>query len=146
MLRATDLIPVKWFYVLPRDKTKINWLAYEYACSLYEDIKGSAKLDKWKAGKTDAQIAEFCAYFAKRMKRSLIDLHAGVEDSIIADEDYVADLCHTQTHKQNIAILEVAAETWDELMKICKACPSNCTADCDSYSEFFDRMESGNFY
>jgi len=146
MMMATDLIKTNWFYVFSCDKVKLNWFIYEYACDLYDAIMRSTKLEKWKERKTDIQIAEFSAYFAKRMKQSVLDVHADIEDHIVFNEDYIADLYHTQSHRQNMALLAVTKEAWHNLIASCKVCPSQCFNDYRSPSEFFDRMESGNFY
>ena len=65
------LIKASWFYTCKNEKTKMNWFLYEYACKLYEHIAECRKktVTKWKAQRCEEHIAEFCAYFAKRMSR-----------------------------------------------------------------------------
>ena len=70
-------LPVKasWFYTLNSEKIKFNWFCYEFACVFFEHLRGNKdrKLRKWLHARTEEQVAEFCAYFAKRLKKSAED-------------------------------------------------------------------------
>ena len=136
-------VQATWFYMDAGEKIKFNWFLYEYACDLYEGIKRSRKnaLRKWKSQRSEIQIAEFCAYFSKRMRQSVTDKLAGLTEETEADEEFICDYCHTNTHSENVAILEVAGKVWEELLDVCVACPNRCVSERYRYSEFFDRMD-----
>jgi|DewCreStandDraft_4_1066084.scaffolds.fasta_scaffold19086_3 uncharacterized Fe-S radical SAM superfamily protein PflX len=139
-------IKASWFYMFESEKTKFNWFCYEYACTLYDHIRKSGRLKKWRSERSDLQIAEFCAYFAKRMKQSVLDKLAERTDATTADEEYIADYCHENTHSQNMAIMDVAGEAWDELLSSCETCPNRCISERHARSKFFDRMERGGYF
>lgn len=143
---AMDIIKASWFYTLKNEKNKFNWFCYGYAMNLYDCIKESGRLKKWASGMTDLEVASFCAYFAKRMKEAVTKKLAGVTDATEADEEYVSDYCHTNTRRQNVAIIEVAGEAWERLLSVCVTCPTRCISERFDYCEFFDRMERGGYF
>ena len=146
-MKAESLIPASWFYLDEDEKIKLNWFIYEYALMLYDHINGSRKktLSKWKSRQSEREIAEFCAYYAKRMKQSVRAVREGAEKAILMPEYYVSDYSHATTHRENRAILDVASAAWTEKMHICKACGGGCTYDGEMRCEFFDRMERGGY-
>jgi hypothetical protein len=130
------------------EKTKFNWHTYEYALSLFENIESSRDkaLARWKSRRNEKQIAEFCAYYAKRMKQSTYDRITGKTNKVISEEVYVSDYCHTNTHRENDTITDVARNTWEELMKTCIVCPNRCISERHVRCELFDRMERGGYF
>ena len=144
-MKLESLIPASWFYMDESGKNKFNWFLYEFACYLFEHIescKGEA-LAKWKAQRSEGQIAEFCAYFSKRMRQSVLDRLAGRTEETEADEAFVSDYCHTNTHGENGAIIDIACGAWEELIDCCIACPNRCISERFRRCEFFDRMGRG---
>ena len=138
-----DDTPIKasWFYWDDSEKTKFNWFLYEYACTLYDHIRRSKNetLNRWRAKHSNKQVAEFCAYFSKRMRQSVLDSIARHAKETIGDEEYICDYCHTNTLDENGAILETAVSAWSELLEICVICPERCITERDNRSMFFDR-------
>jgi len=141
-----DIIQASWFYSYEFEKTKFNWFCFEYALKLYDYIKGSKKLKKWASGVTDMQIAQFCAYYSKRMKKSVEDKLAGITDATEHDEDYVSDYCHTNTGRQNVDIINVALAAWDSLLSVCETCPTRCISERTEECGFLNRMERGGYF
>lgn len=141
-----DIILAKWFYTHPFEKIKFNWFCYELSLKLYDLIKASNKLKKWRAKMTDIEIANFCAYFAKRMKKSVSDRLSGVTEIVEADEEFLSDYCHTNTQLQNVILLEVIEEAWDQLLSVCETCSNRCLSERFLPCEFFDRMERGGYF
>ena len=141
-----DIILASWFHSYEFEKTKFNWFCYEYALNLYDCIKESRKLKKWASALDDIDLARFCAYYAKRMKKSAEDKLAGITDATEHDEEYVSDYFHTNTGRQNVAIIEVAGIAWDKLLSGCETCPTRCISERFEYCEFFDRMERGGYF
>jgi hypothetical protein len=144
-MKAESLIPASWFYMDDSERIKLNWFLYEYALVLFEHIKESRKkaLTKWKLLQSDEQIAEFSAYYAKRMAQSIRALREGSEKAILMPEYYVSDYCHSATHRENRAIMEIACAAWTEKIHICNECGGGCTNDGETRCEFFGRMERG---
>jgi len=131
-----------WFYNAERGKVKLNWYLYEYACVLYDHIKGSRKkaLNKWKSQRSDEQLAEFCAYYAKRVRLSVNYWLAGATKELEFDDMYASDYCHTNTERENNAIFDIAMEAWEELQGSCSVCPCRCLSERYETCSFFDRM------
>lgn len=146
-MKAESLIQASWFYLDDDEKIKLNWFLYEYALVFFDHVKGSGRkaVAKWKSRQSEEQIAEFCAYYAKRMKQSVRALREGTEKAILMPEYFVSDYCHATTHRENRAIMEVASAAWTEKLLICKACGGGCTYDGEMRCEFFDRMERGGY-
>jgi len=140
-----DIIKASWFCVYD-DRIKFNWFSYEYALKLYDFVKGSKRLKKWVSGKTDIEVANYCAYFAKRMKQAVTDKLSGVTDIVELDEEYIADYWHTNTQRENKALNEVAGEAWDQLLSVCETCPTRCLSERFLPCELFDRMERGGYF
>jgi hypothetical protein len=147
LMKVDSLIPASWFYMDEREKVKINWLLYEFACKFYEYIEESRNkaVTRWKARHSDEQVAEFCAYYSKRMRQSVLNLLDGTTGMTEVYEDYISDYCHVNTHRDNAAIQEVGRIAWDDLMGVCAACPCKCLHNIYERCEFFDRMEHGGY-
>jgi len=141
-----DIILASWFYTLNNEKIKFNWFCFEYALKLYDYMKDSRKSRKWISGMSDLQLAQFCAYFSKRMKKSVDDRLAGLTDATECEEEYISDFCHTNTHCQNLAIAEEACVAWEMLLSVCVTCPTRCISERYMYCEFFDRMKRGGYF
>jgi len=145
-MKSEKLIPVTWFYKEDSEKIKLNWFLYEYACDffelLYEDR--TRRIADWKAKLTDEQLAEFCAYYAKRMKRSIIDLLDYTSRTIKIYDDYLRDYCHANTSRENMVITKIGSAAWDKMMKCCAVCPDKCLEEPEDYCKYFDSMERGS--
>jgi len=130
------------------DKIKLNWFLYEFACSMFEHIQDSRNktLVKWKSRRSEEQVAEFCAYYSKRMRQSIFDRLSGKTEQTEADDAYVSDYCHTNTQKENDAIINTAADAWEELLGACSVCPTRCISERFRRCELFDRTERGDYF
>jgi hypothetical protein len=146
-MKAESLIRASWFYLDDEEKIKLHWFLYESALVLFDHIMRNRKkaLAKWKSRQGDGQMAEFCAYYAKRMAQSIRALREGTEKAILMPEYFVSDFSHATTHRENRAIMEAASAAWTEKMHVCKACGGGCTYDGEMRCEFFDRMERGGY-
>jgi len=140
-------VQASWFYMFESEKVKLNWFLYEYACTLFDHIKHTRKkaLTKWKSQRSEEQLAEFCAYFSKRMRQSVLNRLSGLTEETEGDEEYICDYCHTNTHLENVAILDAADKAWEKLLDICVVCPNRCVSERYERCEFFDRMERGGY-
>jgi len=130
-------IKAEWFYTDESEQTKINWICFEYALEFYTFIMKSEALRKYRARNSNEGIAAFCAYFAKRMKKSVYDKLGGITPVVIIDEEYIADYYPKNTQLQNIVFIDVAEEAWDNLLSSCEICPMRCISEREKRSEFY---------
>lgn len=144
-MNLDEQMPTRWFYIYEGEKTTFNWFLYEYACKLHESVAASKRkaLKQWKSRRSDENVAEFCAYFSKRMRQSVYDVQDGKTEGAVFLDRYVSDYSHDATLPEIDAIMEVACKAWKELLISCSRCPTGCLADPDDYCEMFDRIERG---
>ena len=138
-------IKTEWFYKDESEQTKINWFCFEYALEFYTFIMKSEALRKYRARNSNEGIAAFCAYFAKRMKKSVYDKLDAITPVIIIDEEYIADYYPKNTQHQNIVFIDAAGEAWDNLLAACETCPMRCISEREKRSEFFDRYKKDGY-
>lgn len=60
------------FYKDDGDKVKLNWFLYEYANLLHMKIAASSKLARYRKLYSEDQIAAFCVYFSKRLRKAFM--------------------------------------------------------------------------
>lgn len=147
-MNLDELIPASWFYVSDNEKVKFNWFLYEYAGKLFETITSSRMkaIKKWRSRQSNEQLAEFCAYLAKRMRQSVYDAQEGKEEGVVFLDRYISDYCHTGTLAEINAVMDIAGKAWENLLRSCSACPTGCLDEPDGYCEMFDRMERGGYF
>ena len=137
-----DISPIQasWFYTIAEEKVKLNWFLFEYACEVYDKIKRSDNeaLCKWRSRHSNKQRAEFCAYFAKRMRRCVLDRIAEITDELEIDDEYILDYCHKISIRETSALMDAAVDAWVELLDICAVCPCRCLSERHEYCDMFD--------
>ena len=123
------------------DKTKMSWFHYEYACQLYNQITNSQKksVRRWIKQYSQEQIAEFCAYYSKRMQPCMYEIVEGRSTELSCKVGYVRDYCHGNTRQENSELTELAQQAMSELLDDCNECPNLCLSEPGTYCEFFDR-------
>ena len=141
--KSEDLIPSSWFYMELTEKIKLNWFLFEFACTFYEHIRNSKikRIIDWKAKYTDEQIAHFCAYYAKRMKESIINSYESGSDTMEAFDEFLTDYFHTNTHRENDVIANLAGMAWENLMETCDICSASCLEKPMDYCVLFDEID-----
>ena len=103
-------------------------------------------MKNWKARWTDERVAEFCAYFTKRMRRNVHSEPVGnPEEHIITSDEFICDYCHSNTNRETEALVDISEAAWLELTRSCLVCPTGCLNDMRGYCELFDRMERGGY-
>jgi hypothetical protein len=137
---TTDNIQAGNFYQDDGDKIKLNWFCYEYANTLYSFIKLSKTLEQYKARHSPAQIAEFSLYFAKRMRKSIYDMHVGKRKDVAVSTQYVYEHDSKCSSKQARALIEAAQSAWDEITLGCSICPSRCLSEAFELTPMFDNL------
>ena len=141
MLFNTTPIQMEWFCYLWGDKTKLNWFLLEVAMEYYGFIMDSPDLAGYREQYGETQIAQFCAYYARRMKESLLNHLRGRRKSILGYPVYIDDFYpHHDEHLNNL-LGDVAAETWKHLLSVCKSCPQRCLQEYEDWSPLFDEHQ-----
>jgi hypothetical protein len=136
----TDNVKVKHFYQDDADKIKMNWLCYEYANNLYRAINSSPKLSKYRAQHKPDQIADFCIYYAKRMRKSVYDRSIGKSDGVKVSVQYIYEYKPGCLAKQAQALIEAAEDAWDEIIRGCTICPNRCLFEWFELTPMFDNL------
>jgi len=145
-MTTESLIKSSWFYRDHTQKTMFNWALYELALKIYDHIQDSKlkPLQRWKSRHSKKQLAEFSAYYAKRMQVSILENLNG--SGIVAMYDiYLTDYCHTNTKSEDEALGKVLGDAWRALAESCIVCGCNCFIRMEDYCEFFDRMDRGGY-
>jgi len=147
LMKAESLIPASWFYRDDNQKTMFNWFLYELALKLFDHVQSSKlkPLVRWKSRLNDKQVAQFCAYYAKRMRVSVLENTEGGSGIIALYNTYLLDYCHDNTLSEDDALGKVVAAAWGALLKSCSVCPCRCAVRRDEHCELFDRMERGGY-
>lgn len=131
-------IQMEWFYHIYGNKTKLNWLLLETALECYFRIRDSAALTDYRKQYDDLQIAQFCTYYARRMKSSLLNCLRGQRKSVIHYRDYVDDFYPHHDDQMNCAIEDAAVEAWTHMLSACENCPQGCPYDYEAETTLFD--------
>jgi len=71
MIQNITPIRAEWFYYIEGNKTKLNWFLFEFALGYYDAINSSPELEDYRSQYGKRQIAQYCSYFARRIKESL---------------------------------------------------------------------------
>ena len=136
-----DYVKAREFYQDAGDKVKLNWLCYEYANNLYMAIRASSDLSGFRASRSQEDIARFCLYFAKRMRKSIYDMQTGKTDMIAFRDSYVFTHYAKISQRQADFLLEAAISAWDEQLSACSSCSSRCLTEAFDLCAMFDRLE-----
>jgi uncharacterized Fe-S radical SAM superfamily protein PflX len=139
---GNEAVKMEWFHEGPSPKAKLNWFLYEVALEYHNHIMSSKALWRYRKTQNEAEIAKFCAYFAKRMKKSVLERLAGLTDATEIDEEYISDYYPDNSGKMNGLLLETACRAWDKLLSVCANCPTRCLSEKERYCTLFDTYTS----
>jgi len=131
----------KWFYQSEIERIKFAWFLYEYACAYYNQISESRnkQVVRWFKEHTELQIADFCAYFSKRVQESLGEFILGRTNDILCDVGYIQVYWHRNNNRLNAELAFIAQQAMVDLLEICRNCSVQCLDDPSGYCEFFER-------
>jgi len=141
MIMNTSPIQMEWFLNLEGHKTKFNWFLLEFALEYYDHIRRSPALGPYREQYDVQQIAQYCAYYAKRMKKSLLNNLRGRTKHIIFYEEYISDFYPHHEDELNGVLNSAAMEAFEELQPGCRACTQMCLRDYRGISPFFDEYK-----
>jgi hypothetical protein len=134
--------PVKseWFTLPYENKRKIEWFHYELACRLYKEIevRRIKIVRNWRKRHSEEQIAEFCAYYSKRMEPNMHEVLEGLSGSISCSVGYVRDYCHNNSKQENTTLAELAQQALSKIIDDCNECTINCLSEPGEYCALFD--------
>jgi hypothetical protein len=133
-------IQIEWFYYLEGEKTKLNWFLLEVALSYYEHIRDNGALTSYRKQYDEQQIAQFCAYYTRRLKKSLLNCLRGQRKSVVFYSEYVGDYYPHHDSQLNTLLHNIAMEAYDD-MPFCDHCPHQCFNDYMARSPFFDEYK-----
>jgi len=133
-------IQMEWFYYLEGEKTKLNWFLLEFALAYYESIGDSEPLVFYRKRYGEDHIAQFCTYYARRLKKSLLTCLRGRTKSVVFYPEYVDDFYPHHGEQLNRMLHSVAKDSYDN-MHFCKHCPEGCLVDYQAKSLQFDEWK-----
>jgi len=130
----------KWFTQPYENKRKIEWFHYELACRLYKEIESSGIkiVRNWRKRYSEDQIAEFCAYYSKRMEPNIHEVLEKLTDKISCSVVYVRDYCHCNSKQENTTLAELAQQALSKILDDCNECSINCLSEPGEYCTLFD--------
>jgi len=135
-----DFVEATSFYQDAGDKIKLNWFCYEYANNIYLSIKKSKDLTRYVKSHPAKDIAAFCLYFAKRMKKSIHEMQVGETEEVMFHTGYVFEFYPAIPEKQIVALCQAGLDAWNDQMAGCSNCPNRCLADGYGLCAMFDTL------
>lgn len=134
-------IQMEWFYDLEGHKTKLNWFLLEIALEYFDRIRSSKALSTYWEQYDQIQIAQFCAYYARRMKKGLLNCLRGRTKHLIAYQEIIDDFYPHHGDKLNRQLHDTAKEAWDSMLSGCENCSQQCLSDYKSRTRLFEDHE-----
>jgi len=133
-------IPIRaeWFYYLEGEKTKLNWFLFETALEHYDMIRDSLELKPYLNKYSNQQIAQFCTYYARRMKEELLNCISNKRKRITCSQEYVDDFYPHHSNSLNRRLTDIANDAWVHMLSQCETCPQRCLYDYKSRTILFD--------
>jgi hypothetical protein len=97
-------------------------------------------LTSYREQYNEQQLAQFCAYYVRRLKKSLLNCLRGQRKSVVFYNEYVGDFYPHHDSKLNALLHNIAMEAYDD-MPFCDHCPHQCLIDYMARSPFFDEYK-----
>jgi hypothetical protein len=138
----TDKVPASHFYKDDGDKIKQNWFLYEYANILFSKIAEVSNLATYRKQHSEKDIAAFCVYFSKRMRRGIARASEKKASGIEIDGRYIYEFYPHNSRALTQRLLEAAFEAWNEHFFVCENCPNQCLTDGFEITDMFDNLET----
>ena len=130
-------IKMKWFYNLYGEKTKLNWFLYEFALEYYDHIMDNPELTDYRRNYNKEQIAQYCTYFTRRLKESVLKAVRGQRKTVIFYQEHIADFYPHFSDIQIKILSTTAMKAYNDL-EFCETCPDNCLLDYENRSYNFE--------
>lgn len=135
---AISLVALDWFSKPYSESTKMTWFHFQYAREMFEQIEQSRikTLRKWRNRHSKEQIAEFCAYYSKRMQPCMYDIVEGYSEKLTCEVSYVHDFCHTNSRQENTDLATLAQQAMSVLLDKCNECTYLCLLEPGEECEY----------
>ena len=134
-------IRMEWFYHLYGEKTKLNWYLLEHALEYYSRIMESPELKSYREQCSEDQIAQYCAYYARRLKESLLKYIRGQRKTVIFYREYAGDFYPNHDDEMAAMLSRTARESFDFMWPECRACLQQCLWEYEDRSTLFDKYQ-----
>ena len=141
MIMKTSPIQKEWFHYLYSDKSKLNWYLLEFALEYYNLIGDSLELAHYRVQYSEQQIAQYCAYYARRLQDSLLNYLRGRRKNVIFYREYAGDFYPHHDDELTILLSHTARESFDRMWYECKGCQQRCLDDYEAISPLFDNYK-----
>jgi len=132
---------MEWFYQIEGEKTKLNWHLLEIALEYYDRIMGSPELESYREQNEDKLIAQYCAYYARRLKESLLRYIRGQRKTVIFYREYVSDFYPHYDDQLTRTLSRMARASFDHMWTVCVSCPQQCLWEHECRSPLFDEYQ-----
>ncbi len=134
----SSIIRPERFYADDSEKTKFNWFCYEFASDFVTLIDRRLQRRLHRKGLSDADIAEFAAQYAKRLKVHIEEKLAGKYDQMQLNYQDIERLLPHVGDRLVDELLTLSSRAWEELLEMCSVCPTRCITERHIYTPFFD--------
>ena len=134
-------IRMEWFYHLYDDNTKFDWYLLEFALEYYGRIIDNPELSSYRERYSEEQIAQYCAYYARRLKESLLKYIRGQRKTVIFYREYAGDFYPHHDDDLTAVLSNTARESFDNMWPECRACPQQCLWEHEDRSPLFDEYQ-----
>lgn len=141
MIMNLSPIQMEWFYYLEGEKTKLNWFLLEIALEYFDQIRDNSELASYRERYDEPQIAQFRAYYARRLRQSLLSYLNGRRKSVVFYGEYAGDFYPSHDAALTRVLSRVAREAFDHMWYGCKGCPQQCLRDHKARSPLFDEYK-----
>ena len=135
-----DKVAADNFYKDKGDQILQNWFLYEYANILFSKIEEGPALAVYRKKHSEGDIAAFCVYFSKRLRKSISDVQSKRASRVVIDARYIYEFYPGNTRTQTQSLLEAAGVAWDEHIQICANCPNQCLTEGFDPTDLFDHL------
>jgi hypothetical protein len=136
-----DKVSAGHFYKDGGDKIKQNWFLYEYANLLFAKVSEAPKLSAYRKRNSEDNIAAFCVYFSKRLRRSISHALAKQTPGVMIEARYIYEFYPGNSYEQTQRLLEAAGDAWGEQIQACANCPNQCLTESFERTDMFDSLE-----
>lgn len=129
------------FYRSDADKTKLNWLLYEYALEMEAEILDDRDLVaelRAEAGIDGDAIARVCVDYAMSLRREILDRLENRNQAIRIGYEPLEKALPEATDELIDQLLTHAAEAWNSLAEACGECPTHCASEPRAPAPMFD--------
>ncbi|MCI5119858.1 MAG: hypothetical protein D3908_01435 [Candidatus Electrothrix sp. AUS4] len=126
------------FFSNEKEKTKLNWFAFELACEIECAVPLATKKYLARKGYAKQQFNKSCITLAMLLQ--------GIVLKKLRGEIPVMEVSYTEVEKafprlntKNVnKLLDYTAKAWEHLLDVCVSCPSACITNKDEYCVMFD--------